>query len=99
MNTQTTTSGEPRDEKLWKAAKRRVEFKKHLLVYILINTFLWAIWFFTGADYNGPLPWPAYASIGWGIGLFFNYINAYSGFRDTMLENEYRKLQQKQAGI
>lgn len=99
MNTQTTTASEPRDEKLWKAAKRRVEFKKHLIIYFIINTFLWCLWYFNGADTHSFLPWPAFVTIGWGVGLFFNFLSAYSGFRDTMLENEYRKLQQKQAGI
>lgn len=97
MDTQNTSAH--RDEKLWKAAKRRVEFKKHLLVYLVVNAGLWAIWFFSGSHHtNSFLPWPAYASIGWGIGLFFNYISAYSGIKSNMVENEYRKLVNKQNG-
>ncbi|HAX47842.1 MAG TPA: hypothetical protein DCX92_02540, partial [Bacteroidetes bacterium] len=30
-----------RDERLWKLAKKRAEFKKHLLTYFIVNIFLW----------------------------------------------------------
>jgi hypothetical protein len=93
MNIQTTTI---KDEKLWNTAKERVEFKKHLLIYFLVNAFLWALWYFTGAENHGFLPWPAYASIGWGIGVFFNYMSAYSSINENMMENEYQKLINKQ---
>jgi hypothetical protein len=87
-NTQTQ-----RDEKLWKIAKRRAEFKKHLLTYILVNLFLWGVWIVTGithGHYN--YPWPLWVTFGWGIGVVFNYIGAYTGFKDNMTEKEYQKL-------
>ena len=82
-----------KDEKLWKIAKRRAEFKKHLLTYIVVNIFLWAIWLVNGI-YRGSFSyiWPVWVSFGWGIGLVFNYIGAYTGFKDTMTEKEYQKL-------
>lgn len=84
---------QPRDEMLWKIAKRRAEFKKHLLTYVIINLFLWALWLFGGIRHdNFSFPWPVFVSLGWGIGLTFNYIGAYTGFKDTMLEKEYQKL-------
>lgn len=97
MENTTNNNQSVRDEKLWKAAKKRVEFKKHLLVYLLINVFLWAIWFFTEPKHsNSFLPWPAYVSLGWGIGLMFNFIGVYTGFKDNMVENEYNKLVNKE---
>jgi len=82
-----------KDEKLWKIAKRRAEFKKHLLTYIVVNIFLWAIWLVNGI-YRGSFSyiWPVWVSFGWGIGLVFNYIGAYTGFKETMTEKEYQKL-------
>ncbi len=88
-----TNNTQPRDEKLWKAAKRRVEFKKHFLIYALVNIFLWGLWGFGGikrGDYS--FPWPAFVTFGWGIGVVFNYIGAYSGFKDSLTEREYKKL-------
>lgn len=90
-------NSQPRNEKLWKVAKKRAEFKKHLLTYIVINIFLWAVWLYGGimrSDYN--FPWPAFVTFGWGIGLAFNYIGAYSGFKDDLTEREYQKLINKQ---
>jgi len=97
MDSQTNTSSS-RDEKLWKMAKRRVEFKKHLIIYTIVNVFLWCFWLFTGAKYgNSFFPWPAFVSLGWGIGLAFNFVGAYSGFKDTMIDTEYQKLKNKQS--
>ena len=95
MENTTNNNQSVRDEKLWKLAKRRAEFKKHLLVYIVINIFLWGIWLFSGAKYAGYFPWPAFVTLGWGIGLAFNFIGAYTGYKDSMVENEYNKLVNK----
>lgn len=88
-----------RDERLWKIAKRRAEFKKHLLTYIVVNLFLWAIWIVTGLMRGHFLyPWPIWVTLGWGIGVTFNYIGAYTGYKDTLTEKEYQKLVNKQNG-
>lgn len=82
-----------KDERLWKIAKRRAEFKKYLLTYTLVNVFLWAIWLVNGI-YHGHYSyiWPVWVTLGWGIGLVFSYIGAYTGFKDSMTEKEYQKL-------
>ncbi len=92
-----TGNQQQRDEKLWKLAKKRSEFKKHALTYLIINLFLWGLWLFGGikrGDYN--FPWPAFVTLGWGIGLAFNYIGAYSAFGESLREKEYQKLINKQ---
>ena len=63
-----------KDPELWEIAKRRASFKSHLGVYIVVNIFLWAIWFLT-ADNDagrGRYPWPVWSTLGWGIGLLFH---------------------------
>lgn len=97
METNNSTNSNQRDENLWKLAKRRAEFKKHLLVYILVNLFLWVVWLFSSLKTGRfDFPWPAFATFGWGIGLAFNYIGAYTGNKDTLTEKEYKKLIDKQ---
>ena len=82
-----------RDPEIWEVAKRRASFKSHLLVYIVINVFLWAIWYFTSGDYyNRGIPWPAWTTAGWGIGLTFHYLGAYVFPRSNNVEREYEKL-------
>ena len=82
-----------RDEKLWKIARKRASFRKHLFTYIAVNGFLWILWFFRG---EGMHPWPLYPMLGWGIGLAFNYYDAYHGDTDAMAEREYQKLAEEQ---
>jgi hypothetical protein len=82
-----------RDPELWEIAKRRVSFKYHLFTYIIINAFLWGIWFFTEND-DGRVgyPWPIWSTMGWGIGLFFHFLGAYVFPRNNGVEQEYQRL-------
>ena len=97
---------EQRDERLWKKAKDRVKFKRHLFSYIIVNAFLWALWYLGSgndwgmADTCRPLeetkhhffPWPLWCTLGWGIGIAFEYYGAYVGDKDSSIEREYEKL-------
>jgi 2TM domain len=88
---------EQRDDKLWQTAKRRAGFQRSLASYFIINAFLWAIWWFTsGREGNTRgMPWPCWVMIGWGIGLLFQYMNAYGGAKKDLVEKEYEKLKNK----
>lgn len=90
---------EQKDETLWRIAKKRADFKKHLYTYIIINAFLWAIWFITkGHNENVSLitAWPIWPTLGWGIGVAFDYVNAYHSSKDDAVEREYEKLKREQ---
>jgi len=83
-----------KDPVLWQIAQRRASFKRHFSVYVVINLFLWLLWFFTGAHKTDHgIPWPVWPTIGWGIGIFFQFLGAYiySGFGSV--EKEYEKIQ------
>ena len=87
-----------RDEIVWKQAKKRVGFKKQLAMYLVVNAFLWALWFFTGMPYEDDnfVPWPAWCSLGWGIGLIFSFIDAYVFVNKVdAVEKEYEKLKDR----
>ena len=84
-----------RDPQLWEIAKRRTSFKTHLGTYIVVNGFLWAIWFFITSDnnvYTPRFPWPMWSTLGWGIGLLFHYLGAYVYPKQNSVEKEYEKL-------
>ncbi len=91
-------STEGRDPELWEIAKRRASFKGHLATYLVINAFLWILWYFT-SDRNESnfIPWPLWSTIGWGVGLTFHFLGAYVFPRSASVENEYQKLKQKQS--
>ena len=43
-------NNDERDEMLWKIAKKRAAFKRSFSVYVFVNTFLIAVWYFS----SGP---------------------------------------------
>jgi len=86
---------EGKDPQLWKIARKRASFKGHLQTYIVANGFLWVIWYMTDGHSDGGIPWPAWSTVGWGIGLAFDYFDAYHGDKNTMAQKEYEKLKKE----
>ena len=54
--------------------KKRRDFRGHLLVYVLVNAFLVAIWAIT-SDHG--FFWPVFVIGAWGIGLVMNAWDVY----------------------
>ena len=69
-----------RNPQLWQQAKSRARFKSHLFTYLAVNALLWTIWALTDHGHHEVLPWPAWATIFWGIGLVFRGIRTYGGW-------------------
>jgi len=87
---------EGKDPVLWEIAQKRAGFKNHLVTYIIVNAFFWALWYFTGQRwYTGSIPWPIWPMLGWGIGLAFNFVDAYVFPKANSVETEYQKLKNK----
>ncbi len=88
-----------KDKHLWKIAKKRVEFKRHLATYIIINAFFWALWYFTDLkeeDEKTGMPWPIFPMLGWGIGILFHFLGAFVFPNQySSIEKEYEKLKNK----
>lgn len=87
------------DEELRARAEARVkareDFRMHALIYVLVNAFLWVLWFTADGLATGGIPWPAYASIGWGIGLIAHWWSVYGvndSRREAEIEREMRRL-------
>lgn len=86
-----------KDPKLWSLAKKRVGFKRDLITYIVINVFLWLLWLFTtNGKYSGGIPWPAWVTVGWGIGIVIQYFEVFRYPKENAAEKEYEKLKRKQ---
>ncbi len=69
-------------ERAIKRLKKRRDFYGHLLVYVLVNTFLVVIWAMT--DVHGFF-WPVFPIVGWGIGVV---LNAWDAFRSDEFDEE-----------
>jgi uncharacterized ion transporter superfamily protein YfcC len=87
--TQETTT-EDRRELAIKRIREKSDFKTHLIVYVLVNAMLVAIWAMTSHGFF----WPAFVMGFWGIGLVMNGYAAYHGNRITeeKIEREMRNL-------
>jgi hypothetical protein len=66
------------EEEIYKLARKRVQDKKdfftHLLVYIVINAMLVAIWAFTTSPGYRWFIWPM---LGWGIGVILHGLSVF----------------------
>jgi 2TM domain len=99
MSHQSQPAPEGKDPVLWEIAQKRASFRGHLVSYLIVISFLWAIWFWSGNNYgNGynHYPWPIWPMLGWGIGLAFHYAGAYVFPKVNLVEKEYQKLKNKQ---
>lgn len=80
------------DKQLREFAHKRVAFKSHLLVYAIVNTAFWTIWYVTGRGYM----WPIWPMAGWGIGVIFHYLFDYRSSQFLSEEEEYEHLKERQ---
>lgn len=92
------------DSRLWQIAKKRARFKRHLTTYLVMCIFFWAVWWFTqGRSYgirNWTSAWPIWAMLGWGLGIAFQYFDAYGpADRQSAVEQEYEKLKRHQQSL
>jgi hypothetical protein len=87
-----------RDPYLWQKAKARTRFQSQLIVYLLVNTLLWSIWFVTPHRHEW-LPWPVWVSGFWGLGLVLRGIATYGDFScEQRTQREYERLLRQQNG-
>jgi hypothetical protein len=88
---------EQRDERLWLIAKKRAGFKAGLIAYIIVNAFLWILWAMTDHHHHNHIMniWPIWPTLGWGIGIAFQYFDAYHN-KNSLIDKEYKKLLDEQ---
>ena len=72
-----------------KRLNKKREFNAHLVSYILINLVVWATWGVIFAASGAWFPWPAFVTLGWGIGVAFHAWDVYG--RKPITEEEIIK--------
>jgi hypothetical protein len=85
-----THAGSLRERALRRLKKRR-DFHGHLIVYVLVNSFLVAIWGLTDRD---GFFWPVFPLAAWGIGVVMNAWDVYRGdeFDEREIDREVERL-------
>ena len=89
MTEQTTSSPESlRDQAVRRLGKKR-DFHIHVLIYLLVNSFLVVVWAMSGAGYF----WPIFPIAGWGIGVLANAWDVYGrGPTESQISHEMDRL-------
>jgi hypothetical protein len=79
-------------EKAIKQLRKQREFRGHLLVYVLVNTFLVVVWALTNPD---GFFWPVVPIALWGIGVIMNAWDVYRGeeFSEAQIHHEMERFQ------
>jgi hypothetical protein len=80
-------------ERAIKRLEKQRGFKGHVLVYVLVNTFLVVIWSVTGAGFF----WPIFPIVGWGIGVVMNAWDVYwsEEFGEERIQREIDRIKRR----
>ena len=70
--------------------KRKDEFARHLLAYVLVNGLVVLIWALTGHGFF----WPGFLMAAWGVGLVFHAWDTFgrTGFSEERIHREIEHL-------
>ena len=103
-NTNVTEQPELIDIKTYKAANKRVHFKRHIAIYALVMIVLWVLYFFIFREPKTPenadapmglfLKCSLFVTILWTVLLFFHYLFVYR-LNSTMIDREIKKVQKE----
>jgi len=87
-----STRNEVLRDRAIKRLKKRRDFFAHLLVYVLVNAFVVAIWALTNPD---GFFWPIFPLAGWGIGLVMNAWDVFLNdeFDEEQIRREMERMQ------
>jgi hypothetical protein len=70
--------------------KKKRDFLRHVVVYVLVNSFLVVIWSVTGSGFF----WPVFPIVAWGIGLLMNGWDVWrpSDFTEDQISREIARI-------
>ncbi len=78
-------NNQDRREAAVERVKAKRDFRRHVVVYVVVNLFLIGIW----ALGDGGFFWPIFVILGWGVGLLINGWDAY--FKKPISEEEIQR--------
>jgi hypothetical protein len=89
MTTANSADNTLRDRAVRRLKKRR-DFFAHLLIYVLVNTFVVVIWAVTSSGFF----WPIFPIVGWGIGVVMNAWDVWRGdeFSEEEIAREIQRM-------
>jgi hypothetical protein len=93
IDTTTRPDDDLREQAITRLKKRR-ELGAHVLVYLMVNGFLIAVWAVTSPD---ALFWPMFPMAGWVVGLVMHAWDVYRGdeLREVDIQREMTRLRER----
>ena len=93
MTTPSAVSEERLRERAVRRLKKRSDFYGHLLIFVLVNGFVVAIWALT----SGGFFWPVFLIAAWGIGLIANAWDVYRSdpLSENRIQSEMHRLREQ----
>lgn len=98
---------EPDEDKLLreqaeKRVEEKLEFRTHLVVYLVVNSVIFAVWLVIALTAGGDAWWPwfLFPLLGWGIGLSLHAWGVYgpqSTRREAMVQQEMDRIKKQRA--
>lgn len=76
---------------LMKAARDRVAFKAHFIIFVLGNIMIWLLWILLYYIFNVTFPWALFPTLGWGVAIAFHYFKVFR-WNEKWVQQEYEKL-------
>ena len=89
----TGTCEQTRRDQAMQQLKKRRDFRGHVLIYVLVNAFLVAIWALTSEH---GFFWPLLVIGAWGIGLVMNAWDVY--WRHDITEEDIQREVERSSG-
>jgi membrane protease YdiL (CAAX protease family) len=81
---------------IYKKAKKRVQFKIHALIYLLVLLFLWIVWYFIFTHKTDSTFFDVvlFLTLAWSILLIGHYFISYR-WNHSLIENEIKVILKK----
>lgn len=101
LSQQTNPTADPKiEQELYRKASARASYKKHLIIYILVNLLLWIVWFFIFRNNEDKTFFTAilFVSFAWLVILIAHFFFVYK-FNQSMIEKELKKLKKERKKV
>ena len=111
FNNMETGISQQEEKSLYSKARKRVQFKIHLMIYILTNSILWLFYSFVfrpieeGTIKDASFRFVLFVSLTWGIVLIAHYLIVYKWGKSYVdkefnrLKRDYKKYKEAQEKI
>lgn len=99
FNKAETEISQQEERTLYGKARKRVQFKVHLMIFVLTNLILWLIFWFGSKLFKEDarsfvLQFVLFVSLAWGVVVYAHYLIVYK-WGKTLVEKEFDKLKKE----